>query len=290
MALFPKTPRNKNRQSDLSNRVPTATYYRSERGPKSLSPFKTKQPKKPPHNWLIGLANIAVLAALIFGLGYSLVLNPRPRVLASDFSFHPASVYTAAANLEFNSFQNRNKITFNEQKVINALQKQFPEIASAEVELPFFSEKATIRLNISPPTLKLASGGQTYIIDSRGVVAAKASDLPKVKDLTAIEDQSGFSAIVGQQVLSSSAVSFINVIAAECRYAKVQILSLTLPSLPQELDLRTKDRPYFVKFYLGGDPLIQAGQFIASRNQFTHTGNQPAQYLDVRVSGKIFYK
>jgi hypothetical protein len=70
----------------------------------------------------------------------------------------------------------------------------------------------------------------------------------------------------------------------------VTITSLSLPSKPSELDLRTKDRPYFVKFYMGGDALTQAGQFLAARAQFDRQNHQPADYLDVRVAGKIFYK
>jgi hypothetical protein len=34
----------------------------------------------------------------------------------------------------------------------------------------------------------------------------------------------------------------------------------------------------------------QAGQFLATRNQFNDTNTQPAEYLDVRVPGKVFYK
>jgi hypothetical protein len=70
----------------------------------------------------------------------------------------------------------------------------------------------------------------------------------------------------------------------------VSVSSLTLPKTAQELDLRTKDRPYYVKFYLGGDALLQAGQFLATRRQFDTSNTQPAEYLDVRVEGKIFYK
>jgi hypothetical protein len=76
---------------------------------------------------------------------------------------------------------------------------------------------------------------------------------------------------------------------AQTRRAGVPIKSLTFPPLAQELDLATEDQPYFVKFYLGGDPLVQAGTFLAARHQFS-SGVKPSVYLDVRVPGKIFYK
>jgi hypothetical protein len=63
-----------------------------------------------------------------------------------------------------------------------------------------------------------------------------------------------------------------------------------LPSTAEELDIHTPDRPYYVKFYLAGDALLQTGQYLASRHQFDTTNSQPAEYLDVRIPGKIFYK
>ncbi|MGH7156635.1 MAG: hypothetical protein ACREGG_00760, partial [Candidatus Saccharimonadales bacterium] len=85
-------------------------------------------------------------------------------------------------------------------------------------------------------------------------------------------------------------VGFINTVIAECKHSKVPISSLVLPTTPQELDLHTADQPYYVKFYLGGDVLNEAGQFLAARNHFAQTKQSPSQYLDVRVQGKIFYK
>jgi hypothetical protein len=63
-----------------------------------------------------------------------------------------------------------------------------------------------------------------------------------------------------------------------------------LPPKAQELDLRASDQSYYVKFYLGGDAMIQTGQYLAARQKFAQTKQQPGEYLDVRVSGKIFYK
>jgi len=41
---------------------------------------------------------------------------------------------------------------------------------------------------------------------------------------------------------------------------------------------------------MGGDALVQTGQFLAARKEFDISKKQPPEYLDVRVSGKIFYK
>jgi hypothetical protein len=90
--------------------------------------------------------------------------------------------------------------------------------------------------------------------------------------------------------LSAIDIAFIKAILVHCAKTGIKVDSLTLPTIAQEVDLRTKDRPYFVKFYLGGDSATQIGQFLAARHNFDQTGSQPGEYLDVRVNGKIFYK
>jgi len=90
--------------------------------------------------------------------------------------------------------------------------------------------------------------------------------------------------------VSASSAKFINTVIAQSKRANVPIVSFVLPNTAQEVDLRTSDKPYYVKFYLGGDALIQTGQFLAARHQFDATNSQPSEYLDVRVAGKIFYR
>lgn len=272
-------------------RAPITTYYRSSDEPGKASPFKKKEPKKNRRKLIFGAVDIILAMMLITGLIYSLMLNSRPKIVADNLSYHSLIAYSSKITPEFTAFHNRNKITFNESSVAEAIEKQFPEIQAVRVELPFFSQQPTVWLSVSAPAFKLQSGGQDYIVDSQGVVAAKASDLPKLNKLVSLDDQSGFNTGVGKQVLSSGAVDFIDTVIKQVQHAGVPIRGLSLPPLAQEMDLWTSDSPYFVKFYMGGDALTQTGQFLASRKNFLQNpSHTPQEYLDVRVSGKIFYK
>jgi hypothetical protein len=264
-------------------------YYRAEPS-SSSSPFKKKTTKRNHRKFLFGFIDIVLILLLVAGLGYSLLLNSHPKVIVDDQSFRPLSDYITATDRQLSSVRNRNKITFDEQAVVSALQGKFPEISSARIERPFFSEQAVVRLTISKPSFQLNSANIGYIVSSSGVVVAKSTTLPNIKKLMIVDDQSGFNIRIGQPALSANATAFINTIIAECRHYKIPIASLILPATPEELDLRTTDQPYFVKFYLGGDVLDETGQFLAARAQFIKTSKTPSQYLDVRVPGKIFYK
>jgi hypothetical protein len=290
MPLQPKTPGTSPRGQKTYKRTPLRAYYRASGQSSTGSPFKKKQPQRKYRKVIFGVADVILINLLFAGLIYSLLLRPQPTILSTSWLYHPPAVYSSRINSVFGGIKNSNKITFDEQTTGAAIQKQFPEVQSVRIELPFFSQQPKVRLNISPPAFKLLSGNSLYIIDSQGRAVAPAADLPKLKKLVVLNDQSGYKAVLGQQILSSQAVDFIKTLIAQANHNKVPISSLTLPALAQELDLRTADQPYFVKFYLGGDADTQVGQFIATRQKLAQIHQTPGQYLDVRVPGKIFYK
>lgn len=229
---------------------------------------------------------VAVLAAIV----YSLIVSTNPKIELDSEIYHPISVYHQAAAAGLNSFHNRNKLTFNDKDLILSLKKQFPEISSVSVDLSLFGKTPKLKFTIAAPSFFINSRGVNYVVDSEGVAVDRSTAFPKIKSLPIIIDQTGFSSKGGTQVLSTQAVRFINAVINQAKHARIPIASMTLPALAQELDLRTTDRGYFVKFYLGGDPLVQTGQFLAARHQFDQTGAQPSQYLDVRVPGKVYFK
>ena len=266
-------------------------YYRRGPAESGASPFARKSAKTSrARKYFVRSLDIVILIILLVGAVYSLLIKPTPKVQINNLAYHPAVVYQTAAAKDFSALKNRNKVTFNEESLSVSLRKQFPEISSVSVELPIFSETPVVRLNIAKPSFFLASGNLDYIVDSQGVATSAIPKLTRSASLVTLTDQSGFAAHIGGQVLSAQSVSFINNLLAQTTYANVPVKSLVLPPQALELDLRTTDQSYYVKFYLGGDPLLQAGQFLAARHNFSQSGQQPSQYLDVRVPGRIFYK
>ena len=269
------------------------TYYRSRsKTEASSSPFE-KTPRKRQFRFgrlfSRGL-DILLVVLIVACLIYSLIVRPPATVSVDSTIYHPISIYQQAVTKQLSNLKNTNKVTFNEVSIIRNLMAKFPEVGQVRIELPLFGQKPKVSLYIAQPAFWLSSGKQKFIIDNQGVASALAKNLLQISKLTTVEDQSGYQLAFGQQALSSKNVSFINSLIAQCRRAKVPLSSLILPAKAQEIDLRTLDRPYFVKFYLGGDPLLQTGQFLAARHHFDQTGFQPPTYLDVRVSGKVYSK
>lgn len=271
-------------------RTPIAKYYRADKSSGSPSPFRSRQPKTNRRLVLFNIADILLLILLIAGLIYSLILRPNPTIKTDSDQYHSAVVYKSGIAPLFNGFKNSNKLSFDEAGVVKAIQAKFPEIRSARVELPFFSERPVVWLNISAPAFKLTNHQGSYIIDSQGVAVAESNELPSIKSQVTVQDQTDFQIQVGQQVLNSEGVTLINNLLSQLKQSKIPVAALSLPPRAQEMDLKTADQAYYVKFYLGGDSQSQIGQFLAARHQFSKSGKQPNEYLDVRVPGKIFYK
>jgi cell division septal protein FtsQ len=291
--------KNKERERQSRSRTPSEsgsktplTFYRSgENQADSKSPFKKKDASASKlRNFIYSVLNTLAIMLLLGLLAYSLVVKPASKIESSSQIFHQNAEYKQAADKTLRGLRYSNKISFSESALTQQLQKQFPEISGIRVELPIFSQTPVIHLKISNAEFALSSSGQSYIIDANGAAVAKSSDYPSSQKLINVEDQSGFKVEVGKQVMSAGAVEFINTLVKQSKHGNVSIASLALPKLAQELDLKTTDRSYYVKFYLGGDVNLQSGQFLAARHQFDATNSQPAEYLDVRIPGKIFYK
>ena len=273
-----------------SGRIGPSYFSGSPKTP-PRSPFQKRPslPRSAKHFFgrlIIGLLLIAAISVLIF----CLIIRPRPQIIVSSNAYHPSTVYETAAKAAFGAARNRTKLTLDERGIISPLKKQFPEIDSVKIEIPIVSQIPTLRLIIAVPTFNFSSDNNLYVVGSNGVVAGFSSQLAGASLLPSVIDLSGFTAAPGKQVLGTEAIAFINTILAQCLRAGIKVQSLTLPAAAQELDLRVQDQPYFVKFYLGGDATLQAGQYLAAKHKFDTEGPQPEQYLDVRVAGKIYYK
>lgn len=231
-----------------------------------------------------------VIAALILGLAYTLLVKPELKVIVTSRVYHSEQTYKQAATVSLRAWRNHNKITFDQSGLIKDLLRQFPELESANLELPLFGQVPILRLNVSEPAIALKSGSETYIVSSAGKAIANQASLPKISNLAIVEDRSGFKSTISAQVISAEEINFIKALQKQLAAVHIPIESLILPAAAKELHLRTTDQAYFVKFYLGGDPAVQAGQLAAARQKFSSSGNHPSQYLDVRVEGKIFYK
>lgn len=267
-------------------RLPKTRYYRGGAASSTASSAKSHpRASKIFFKRLIDMIILLCLGVLIF---YCLQLKPSPKLIIDSSAYHPSSDYQAVANQSSGSIKNRNKLTYDEHAIITALESQFPEVGQVNITIPLISQRPTIKIHIDKPIFSLGSLGQKYIVDETGVVVPRGNI--NTAGLMSINDASGIVLKNGDHLLSPDNISFINQVVSQLKSSKIAVSSLDLPIQAQDLNIHTRDANYYVKFYLGGDPLTQAGQMLAARANFAKKNITPAEYLDVRVLGKIYYK
>lgn len=246
--------------------------------------------------WLLGM--LLVMAAIV----YELQLSTTPKVVSlvssSEATFLQEShVYQQAAQQLFaESAANRNKLTVDASAIAYRLRQQFPELQEVSVALPVIGDKATVFVRPAAPAMVLAASNGTYIIDENGraLAEAKAGTNLQRLNVPSVTDQSGLAVELGKQVLPRSATAFISTVAEQLKARKIGVQSMTLPAAAGELDVYIANRPYFVKFNIEkgteDSAMVQAGTLLAALKKLDREGRTPAQYVDVRLEGRVYYR
>jgi hypothetical protein len=237
------------------------------------------------------------VAVMVFAFLYSLTLNTNPIISIVDDSStslkQNAPVYQAhAAQLQKDSIFNQFKLTIDTAEMGQKMQQQFPELETAEVAIPVLGRRAKVELTtITPAFMLTTSSGKSYYIAADGRATLPITTyVAQPPNVIHIQDQSGLPIQPGAAVLTRDTVTFINQVIAQMKAANVVITAFELPNNPFELRMRIEAEQYYVKFHMLGDSRIQSGDFLAVKAHLTAEGQKPAEYIDARVEGKVFYK
>jgi hypothetical protein len=242
------------------------------------------------------LALLAGLALLVTSVQVS--MNPR-LVIVNDtavYRLHPDDTYKANISRTLrSSWTNTNKITIDTTKVATELKRTYPEVADASVALPVLGQRPMVYIQLTKPSLVLVSAdGTASVLDEKGRVLAPASQVTNLDSfgLPTITDESGLISKPGELVLSSGAVNFIQTVLFELHSAGVNYSKLVLPPSSQELDVYITGQTYYAKFNLHSDTTAreQAGAYVATVTYLQKQGKVPTAYVDVRLSGRTYYK
>lgn len=241
------------------------------------------------------VAVAAALALLVSSLQVS--MTPRIKILNDDhvYRVHSDAAYEAGISRALrSSWTNTNKITINTTKVSADLRAEFPEIADVSIALPVLGQRPVVYLQLTRPSLVLVtSSGSAFVLDETGRVLAPAAQVDNLDSfkLPTITDQSGLAPKTGHLVLSRSSVTFISEVVYQLQKAGLPYTTLTLPPSSQELDVGLAGKPYLVKFNTHTDTARQqVGGYLAVQASLDKQGKTPAQYIDARLPGRVYYK
>ena len=292
------------RRQDSGSTASVFSYYSNRSGSNGLRTVRNmaglasdSTPKK--ITWWFGYmpSLLAGLLVIISGL-YVTTLTNKPRIQITTRDARPVVVQNtavyerAAQDLLGQSIFNKSKLTINTNTIADQLEKQFPELGDIAVTVPLTGRKLVIQVSPAVLALILIVQGDSYVIDDTGIAVLKSSQLvSSSRDmLPVITDDSGSKAEIGQKLLTTDLVSFARQLAVHLESKQIAVKSYSLPAVANELHVRLEGKGYYVKFNTEIDVRLQVGTYLAVSDKLETDGLTPAEYIDVRIEERAYYK
>lgn len=247
------------------------------------------------------LPSILVGLALLISFGYILSLSSNPKVVVRNAANDPANVFLrdskvyeqASQKVLRSSLLNKSKVTIDTAGFDRKMREQFPELSIASVTLPLMGRRPIVELVVVEPAMVLSvKGGESYVLDQDGraiMTASEAKGLGSLQ-LPQVSDESGDSFKTGEGVLTKQSVTFITTFVNQLSSKNAKVSTITLPPLASEVQFRIDGQPYYIKASLMSDARQSAGSYLAMKAKLTSDNITPAEYIDVRVEEKVFFK
>ncbi len=246
---------------------------------------------------LVHIPSYVAFLAVVIALAYSCMLTPDPKIIlvnTPDTVHRESKVYQESIKAIWQkSLLNRTKLTVSTDGMEREIKNQFAELSNVQIELPLLGRRPSVILTPQKPTLQMVSANGSFYVDSGGKVMARIPDLVQndLKNLPLIRDETSNSAEVGKVVLPATEAQFLNKLYYQLRAENIDVQSITLPpKAANEADVRVAGLPYYIKFSIESDPRQAVGTYLAAKTKLDKEGTTPAEYIDVRVEEKVFFR
>lgn len=175
----------------------------------------------------------------------------------------------------------------NEQRLNEYIRQVVPEVDSV-IQEGFASIGGTrFELTMRKPIASWILSGKQYFVDEKGISFEKNYfETPVVS----VIDQSGVEQAPGAAVASSRFLTFVGRVVAEAKKYNLVVERAVIPlGTTRQLEVRVQGRGYPIKLSLDRSPAVQIEDMSRVVGYFDSRRQTP-QFVDVRVSGKAYYK
>lgn len=190
--------------------------------------------------------------------------------------------YLAARPLE------RMRIFMNKEQLDEYMRQTMPEVAGVRRISPGGFASTRFEIDFRKPVASWLIGSNLYYVDKNGVpFRVNYFEEPVVK----IVDKSGVPQVAGTVVASSNFLRFVGMAVDTARLFGMQVKQATIPeNTTRQIELRIAKHPYPIKLSLDRPVGEQVEDMKRAVEYLKKKRIVPKQYLDVRVSGKAYYK
>jgi hypothetical protein len=286
------------RQSVSSKPLPESfSYYRSTRRNQTLGDVRRQEIVSAQRHdvfKLLKLGVIVLVAVVALGKILYVTRSAKVDVPSAGYAYRDISEYTKIVNdgLKQN-YWHGNKLTFNDATLKEYLASKLPELESVDIIIPIINNRPVIKLSVQKPGMVLATGRAAYVVTDTGriVMELDTKSTKTQPTVPQVNDAANTSYAPGDYGFAEGSVQFINELAHQFDAKNIGIVSMTIPAgAIEELRVTPTGVGYSVRFDMTGDVVQQAGNYLAAREYLKANGLIPVDYVDARVSGRVFYK
>jgi len=176
-----------------------------------------------------------------------------------------------------------NLLTLSTGKLTSDLITLDPQLKAVEIHR-LWPHGITVIVTEKQPALGWSTGNQNYLLDRDGTVIGT---LPNGSNLPTVVDGSNLPVQKGQQVVTASFVTFCSELLADLPQTGIGVTGLRVQDTTFDLYVQT-NKNYQLIF----DTTRPAADEVADleRVEKTLAGKVPAQYIDMRITGKAYYQ
>lgn len=237
----------------------------------------------------IGGTLLFVLACSLglFALVFQFTADPVVRI-TGDASIKPDDVYEKVIQ-DYLGAQPAERLRFllNEENLTDYLQRKAPEVQTVDVEGASGFGTSTFALTMRAPIAGWNVGGKQRYVDASGVAFTRNYfAAPAVQ----IIDKSGIQVAPGQAIASNRFLGFVGQVVGLARAQSYTVTQVIIPeATTRQVELRLRDIEYPIKFSVDR-PAGEQVEDMTRAIQWMIARSIKPEYVDVRVSGKAYYR
>jgi len=242
---------------------------------------------------MLRLIIVVVSCLALYLIVSQLVASVSVRTTGAAASTVPASV-TSTYEKTIDEYYARHPLSryypsVDQSNMLVYLQSKHPEIKNIDLSLTGEFGKAQAAITLRTPVARWILNGKNEYVDGDGVVfSINGFDTPKVT----IVDQNNIalSKLDKKVITSNRFLVFVGQVVGKFAQEKRTVTRATIPVLTtRQLQVRVSNASYYIKMTIdrgAGEQVEDALRVM----RYLSTKGIDADYIDVRVEGKAFYK
>jgi hypothetical protein len=192
------------------------------------------------------------------------------------------------AHQDYFNQESRWYFSLNRDKYVEYIENKVDSFDVWSIKYNFLTKDITIQGKPRQGSLRWQSQGIQYLVDANGVIFSSEDN--KTAKLPLVIDPKNVDTSKQRTVTYKRFVTFVNVLDETWKKNGFKPKNYSVSDDLKRVDCYFDDKPYSIYINTNEEPGFQVDDAKKVIDHLSKNNQQPTQYIDVRVSGKAFWK